>query len=249
MVFSLSKQEAAELARDGELKVAVAVGPATSAVWCVRDPATGKARGVTVSLAEAIARNTGLALRLVEFESSGDIVQNANDDLWTLSFVPIDSDRREKLSVGPDYYLGVSTYLTRSDAFQTVADVDHDGVRVAGVAGTATFRSAERSLKRAKLTAIASLDEAMRLFTAREIDALALGKESILSVVAKVAGTHAVAGHFHEAGTAIVVPRGRPHALAAATRMIEELKRDGTVRAAFDAVGMTHADVAPPRAV
>ena len=245
MPFDLSVQERQELASRGELEVAVAVGPATSAVWCVRDPSTGQPRGAAASLAAAISDRTGIPLKLVEFESSGDIVQNANKDRWTLSFVPIDDDRRSRLAVGPDYYLGVSTYLARADEFQNVGEVDRKGVRVAGIDGTATFRSAARCLKEASLTAIGSLDEAMALFQIREVDAVALGKESILSMAAKMPGTHAVAGHFHEAGTAIVVPKGRVHALAAATRMIEELKRDGTVRAAFDAVGMTNAEVAP----
>ncbi|WP_349963212.1 transporter substrate-binding domain-containing protein [Rhizobium sp. ZPR3] len=249
MVFELSREEAGELAPDGALRVAVAVGPATSAVWCVRNPDTGKPEGVAVSLAKAIADKTGLGLALVEFESSGDIVEKASSGLWSLSFVPIDDDRRSKLSVGPDYYIGVSTFMTRSDEFQSVDDVDREGVNVAGITGTATYRSAARFLKRAQLSATSSLEVAMSLFKSRQIDALALGKESILSAVANMPGAHAVAGHFHEAGTAIVVPLGHPHALAAASRMIEALKADGTVRAAFDAVGMAHADVAPPRAV
>ena len=37
-----------ELAPTGKLRVGIAVGPAASALWCVRDPGTGKARGVPV---------------------------------------------------------------------------------------------------------------------------------------------------------------------------------------------------------
>ncbi|AVA24372.1 transporter substrate-binding domain-containing protein [Rhizobium sp. NXC24] len=243
--FELSGNEKAELAPTGVLKVAVAVGPAASAVWCVRDEISGQARGVTITLARQIAQRTGLPLELVEFSSSGDIVSNAESGSWTLSFVPVDDQRRKVLGVGPSYYLGVSTYLARKDAFKTVQDVDQEGVRVAGVAGTATLRSAERTLRNTDIVGYGSLDEAMAKFKGGELDAIALGKESIISMLSGLDGCHAVQGHFHEAGTAIVVPPANVHALDAAVRMMDEMKADGTIRAAYDQNQMSHADVAP----
>lgn len=243
--FELSEQERNELAPNGSMLAGIAVGPAASAVWCVRDAVGGEPRGVTVMLAREIARRCLLSLQLVEFASSGDIVANADKGSWTLSFVPIDDERRRLVAVGPNYYLGVSTYLTRADEFRSVADVDASGVRVAGIAGTATFRSAQKSLHRASIEAIVSLDEAVARFRNREIDALALGKESILSLLADLKDCHAVEGHFHEAGTAVVVPKLHTHALVATTRMIEAMKADGTIRRVFDENRMPHAAVAP----
>jgi polar amino acid transport system substrate-binding protein len=243
--FNLSTNEKAELAPAGVLRVAVAVGPAASAVWCVRDPGSRQVRGVTIDLAAEIAKRSGLPLELVEFSSSGEIVANAANGSWTLSFVPIDDERRKLLGVGPNYYLGVSTYLTRRDDFQAVRDVDREGVRVAAVAGTATLRSAERTLTNTRISAFGSLDEAMRKFKEGDLDAIALGKESILSMLPGLENCHAVQGHFHKAGTAIVVPQSKSAALAAATRMMEAMKADGTVRKVYDLNQMGHADVAP----
>jgi polar amino acid transport system substrate-binding protein len=46
-----------ELAPSGTLRVAIAVGPAASALWCVRDPATAKPRGgIPVELGTALAQ-------------------------------------------------------------------------------------------------------------------------------------------------------------------------------------------------
>src|SRR5262245_36153038 len=45
-----------ELAPTGKLRVGIAVGPAASALWCVRDAAAGKARGVPVELGTALAQ-------------------------------------------------------------------------------------------------------------------------------------------------------------------------------------------------
>lgn len=223
----------------------VAVGLAASAVWCVRDADSGEPRGVTVTPAREIARRCLLPLQLVEFASSGDIVANADKAACTLSFLPIDEERRRLLAVGPNYYAGVSTYLARSNEFRSVEDVDTSGARLAGIAGTATFRSAQKSLWHTTIEAIASLDDAVAKFRNREIDAIALGKESILSLLSDFRDCHAVEGHFQEAGPAVVVPKTHSHALQAATRMIEAMKADGTIRTAFDQNQMPHAAVAP----
>src|SRR5690242_16646175 len=63
-----------ELAPTGKLRVAIAVGPAASALWCVRDGATGKARGVPVELGIALAQKLNVPVDLVEYDSSGKII-------------------------------------------------------------------------------------------------------------------------------------------------------------------------------
>lgn len=243
--FELSDREKNELAPNGELLIAIAVGPAASAVWCTRPKDGDAPQGVTVGIAEALADNWRLPLKLIEFASSGDIVEAAASGRWTLSFTPIDDTRRKVMEVGPNYYLGVSTYLARKHEFATVADVDRDGVRVVGVAGTATIRSAEKSLIHASIQPIVSLDEAVQMFRDGKADAIALGKESILSLLSTIDGAHAVEGHFHQAGTAVVAPKGHGNAIVAASRAVDALKRDGTMRQIFDRNGMSHAEVAP----
>ena len=63
-----------ELAPSGKLRVAIAVGPAASALWCVRDPGTGKAKGVPVELGTALAQWLKVPVELVEYDSSGKII-------------------------------------------------------------------------------------------------------------------------------------------------------------------------------
>ena len=58
---AVADQAIKELAPTGKLRVGVAVGPAASALWCVRDPATGKARGVPVDVLPG--RNAAMAVR------------------------------------------------------------------------------------------------------------------------------------------------------------------------------------------
>src|SRR5215472_626040 len=84
-----------ELAPTGRLRVAIAVGPAASALWCVRDPASGKARGVPVEL--------------VEYAASGEIIAATGKNAWDVTFVPVDDERKKVVDFGAPYHLLQST--------------------------------------------------------------------------------------------------------------------------------------------
>ena len=236
-----------ELVPTGRLRVAIAVGPAASALWATRDAATGRPRGVTVDLGTALAERLGVPLELVVHNSSGDIIAAADKDVWDVAFTPVDAERKQHVDFGPNYFLGESTYLVApGSSIQTIAEVDRSGVRVIGVENTATVRSARRTLKNIDAVGVASLDEALAMLLAGEADAVALGRESLQSLLAKVPGARILAGAFHEAGTAVAVRKNKPAALAYVTDFIEAAKADGTVRRAFDDNGMAESAVAPP---
>src|SRR6478752_4567183 len=95
----------AEIAPKGELRVAVAVGPAPSAFWATRDPSSGRARGVTVEMGKAAAAKLGVPARIVEYPNSGEITAAASSDAWDLSFMPQDAEREKFIDPGPAYVL------------------------------------------------------------------------------------------------------------------------------------------------
>lgn len=235
-----------ELAPTGTLRVAVPVGPAASAMWTTRDPATGKPRGVPVDLGAALAAKLGVPMQLVEHASSGEIIEAADGGSWDVSFTPVDADRKLKVDFGPNYSLGESTYMVApGSAIKTLAEVDRPGVRVVGVENTATIRTARRTLKNTTAVGAKGLDEAVAMIRDGRADALALGRDSLATLAATMPGARVLDGYFHATGTAILVPKGRPAALAYVTDFIEAAKADGTVRRAFDAHGMADAEVAP----
>jgi polar amino acid transport system substrate-binding protein len=236
----------AELAPEGRLRVGIGVGPVASAFWAMRQP-DGSARGVTVTLAEEAARRLAVPLDLLPYDSSSAVLEagTATPPAWTLSFMPVDAERAARLSFGPDYYLSVSTYLVRADSpIRHAEDANRAGVRIFGITGTTTLRAAQRAHARASFTGLASVDAVLERFRAHEVDAIALGRESLETLVARLPGTRIVEGHFHALGTAIVVPRGRAASLAWATAFIESAKQDGTVRRALDGM-MIRGPVAP----
>lgn len=245
-MMNLDQQARQALAPTGRLRVGIAVGSAVSAVWTRRDEKTGKPSGPTVDLAKIFADRTGLPLDLVEYASSGEIIQAASAGGWDVSFTPVDAERKSVVDFGPNFTLGESTYMVPGgSAFTRVDEVDRAGARVYGVENTATIRSARRTLKNTTAIGLTSLAEVLDKFSTGQADAIALGKESLFSLLPKFPGSRILDGNFHAAGTAVAVPKGNKVALDTFGRLIEELKADGTVRRIFDRHGMEAATVAP----
>lgn len=244
--WQLTEEQRRQLAPHGRMRVGIAVGQTISAVWTMPDEATGEPRGVTVDLGAELAAAFGLALEYVHLASSGEIIETADADRWDVSFTPVDAARKERVDFSTDYYLGDSTYMVREDSpFRSVDDVDAEGVRVVGVENTATIRSARRTLGRTTAKGVTSLDEAIAMFRNGEADALALGRESLLTLARSVPGARILDDHFHATGTALALPKGRDEALRIATDFIEEAKRSGLLQEIITRHGLPAASVAP----
>jgi len=227
-----------ELAPSGKLRVGVGVGPVGSAFWATKD-AAGTPHGVTIDLGTALAQKLGVAPAFVVYNSSGEVTEAAAGGGWDVAFMPSDAERAKKVEFGPNYYLTTSTYLVApGSSIKTIADVDRPGVRVFGVANTTTIRGAEKSLKQATITGAATVDEIVARMKGGQVDAIALGRESLESLAEKIPGSRVLDGYFHATGTAIAVPKGKPVALRAATDFIEEAKASGLVRRVLDAHGI-----------
>ncbi len=243
----MSEDAARELAPTGVLRVGVAVGPAASAGWAVADPETGEPRGVAVDLGGDLARRAGVPLALTAFASSGEATEALAAGSIDVAFLPVDDERQKVVAFGPSYALGTSTYLVPADSpVSSLDEVDRVGTRVGGVEATTTIRAARRALAKASVIGTTGAEELLALLLAGEIDAVALGRDSLQEWTTLVPGSRILDGRFWSTGTAIAVPKDRPAALAFASAFIEDAKAHGTVRAAFDRSGLTSATVAPP---
>lgn len=230
------------LAPTGAIRIALAVGPTKSAVWTSIPEGGSEPEGVTVDLARRIGEIAGLPVQLVRLSSSGEIISTANDGIWDLSFTPVDEARRKIVDFGPAYHAGESSYLVRAESpFVTAGDLHRAGVKIMGVAETATIRSAEKVAGEAQVIAAATLPEAVAAFEAGLCDALALGRLSLEDMARRIPGTRVAEGNFHLAETSVAVPKGRPEALAAASELLRRMKADGTVVESFRRHGMAEA--------
>jgi polar amino acid transport system substrate-binding protein len=237
-----------QLAASGKLRVGVVAAPAVSAFFVTRD-AAGEPHGVTVDLGSALAQWLGVPVEFIVASNSGVVTDALASGAIDVSFMPVDEERKTRLDFGPAYFVVESTYLvTSASGITELAEVDRPGVRVVGIAGTTTIRSAARTLRNTTVTAATSIDEAMARMRGGAADAFALSHDSLPPLAAGLPGSRILAGGFQQTVIAIAVPKGRPQALADASAFMEDAKASGLVRRALDAAGFQDAPVAPPAA-
>jgi polar amino acid transport system substrate-binding protein len=235
-----------ELAPTGKIRFGVAFAPEQSTFF-IEKTASGELRGVTVDLARELAQALGRPVEFTAAPNTGVLTDALVAGTLDVAFMPVDDERRGKLGVGPVYFTALNTYLVRSGSdIRTIAEVDRPGIRVIGIAGTTTIRSAAASLKRTKIEPVVSVDAALEMLRAGQADAFALTHDTLRSLSPRVPGSRILDGSFREISIAIVVPKNRPEALAYVSMWLESAKASGSVRRTFDRWGFVNADVAPP---
>jgi polar amino acid transport system substrate-binding protein len=235
-----------ELTPTGKLRVAIAVGPAPSGIYAIKDEASGKYRGVTLDLSAALAKKLGAEIEYVVYRGSGEIQAAASQNVWDVTFMPVDDERKKFVDFGSPYHVLQSTYLVApGSAIQTIADANKAGVRIAGVKDTATFRASSKASPDATHLPLAGVDAAIELMKGGQADAIALGRATLGGVADKIPGTRVLEGGFLNSTTAVAVTKGKPEALAFVSAFIEEAKASGLVRRALDDIGLKSEQVAP----
>ncbi len=235
-----------ELVPTGKLRVAIAVAPSPSALYAVKDATSGKFRGVTVDLGSALARKLGVPVEFLPHLASGEIQNSAASGKWDVTFMPVDDERKKFVDFGNAYHLLQSTYLVAPGSkLATVEDANAPGVRIGGVANTATFRAAHRTAPQATFVTVPGVDAAITAMKAGEIDCIALSRESLSGLALKIPGSRILDGGFLNSSTAVAVPKDRPDALAYVSRFVEDAKASGLVRKSLDAMNLKNSQVAP----
>lgn len=234
-----------ELAPTGRLRGGVVIAPAKTGFFAIKD-GQGAPHGVTVDLLRFLSGETKLPLDMQLYDNSGQVTDAVASGACDVAFMPQDAARAARVAFGPRYLMIESTYLVPAgSAIQSIEDVNRAGVRVIAIANTTTMRSARRSSPNASVREVPSVDAMMALARTGEGDAFALSKDSFASLLPDLRGARVLAGNFQETGIAVAVPPGRPRALALVTALIDEAKRNGTVRRALDAAGYRDEPVAP----
>jgi len=234
-----------QLAPTGKLRVAIAIAPSPSAQFAIKDEA-GNYHGVAVILGTALAKKLGVPVELIAHNGSGEIQNSAADNKWDVAFLPVDEERKKFVDFGNAYHLLQSTYLVRpAGKIASVAAANSAGVRIGGVANTATFRTSNKTAPNATHVSFDKTDAVVAALHSDDVDALAFSRESLTGLAPKVPGSRILDGGFLNSTTSVAVPKGRPQALAYVSEYIEEAKASGLVRKAFDEMGLTSSQVAP----
>lgn len=235
----------AELTSTGKLRVAIAIAPAPSAQFAIKDEA-GHYKGVAVTLGATLAKKLGVSVEYIPHKGSGEVQASAADNKWDVAFMPVDEERKKFVEFGNAFHVLQSTYLVAPGAkIQTVADANTAGVRIGGIGGTATFRASNKSAPNATHTTFDNANSTVNALRDGKVDAIAFSRESLSGLMNRVPGSRLLDNGFMNSSTSVAVPKNRPDALAYVTQFIEEAKASGLVRQALDDMGLQSSQVAP----
>jgi len=237
----------AELAPTGKLRSAHLLA---NAALVTRDEASGRLRGITIDLAEALAREAGVPLEPIAYPNVSAIFQALERNELDLVFLANDPARAGVLDFACTYMEVAVTYAVPVDSpIRTAADADRAGVRIAVGEKNAADLYLSRSLRSAELVrgpyTVAWLGETLQ---ARKADAAASNIVELLQIVRNVPDLRIVEGRFMSVPHAMAVPKGRPRAAALVHRFGEEAKASGLVQQAITRSGNAGLNVAPPGA-
>lgn len=234
-----------DIAPSGTLRAAINAGN----VVLVQKDARGELQGVTVDLAHELARRLGVPAALIEFAAAGKVTDAVKAGSWDVGFIAIEPKRADVIAFTAPYVIIEGTYVAAADSpLKSIADVDHEGIRIAVARGSAYDLYLSRTLQHATLVHYPTPPLALAGYLADKID-VAAGVRQQLDAFAKAhRGYRVMDGHFQEIREAMGVPQGHAAGLQYLKSFVEEMKASGFVRRALDRAGQADARVAPAAA-
>ena len=228
----------AEIAPTGKLRVALGISAAGGPFWSNKTE-SGTYVGVPVDLGKEMAAQLGVPVEYVGYPNSGQITDAASKGAWDVTFLPRDAEREGRMSFGPVYDVGDSTYIVRAGSpIKDFATLDQPGVKVAAVNNTTTMRGAQAHLKKATVTGYQTFDEIYNLLKEGKIDAFALSRDLLEDMAKKIPGTKVLDEAFRKRSAAVAVPLDHPQSLAFVTTFMTNALTNGMVRKAYDDNGL-----------
>jgi polar amino acid transport system substrate-binding protein len=240
---SAAAEAVKELAPSGKLRAAINTGN----VVLVQKDESGQVHGVTVDLANELARRLGVPIDMHVYDAAGKVTDAAKNGEWDVGFVAIEPARAQGLAFTAPYLTIEGTYLVATDSpLKNIADVDHDGVRIGVGRGSAYDLYLTRTLQHATLVRYPTSPQAMQGFLTDKLDAAAGVKQALITFAAANPNLKVMDGHFQDIRQAMATPLGRDAGLAYLKSFIEEMKASGFVKAALERAGQPSDIVAPP---
>ena len=244
-VFTPDAAAVALLAPTGRLRASINLG---NPILAGTDPATGRARGVSVDLAHALAGRLGVPLDTLEFPAATKSVDAVTGGVADVGFFAIDPLRGAEIAFTDAYILIEGAYLVRADSpCQANEDVDRGGTSVVVGKGSAYDLFLTRELKQATLVRVPGAAEVVQTLQAGGADVAGGIRQVLVDVAARTPGLRVLPGRFMVIRQAMGVARSRgPAAEGALHAFVEEMKAGGFVAEAMRRHAVAGATVAPP---
>jgi len=227
----------AALAPMGRLRAAINLG---NAVLAQRDPKTGIVSGVIVDMSNELARRLATPVDFIYYDTGGKIAPSQSMDRWSIAYLGTEQSRAANLDVTEPYLTLDGTYLVReSSRYRSVADLDHDGARIATALNSAYDLELSRMLKHAKLVRAPTSAAAIELFEHDGLEAAAGVRQALVEEQKSAKGLRVLPDAYTHIDQAMTIPRGHDAALTFLQSFVADLKTSGFIKASLDRSGQS----------
>lgn len=195
----------------------------------------GSAGGITVELARRIAAALGTEAQLVTYPAAGKVVDDAQQDVWDIAFLAVDPKREEVLRFTQPYITIQGTVLVNADSsWQSVDQMDKEGVVINVGKGAAYDLHLSRELKHATLNRLSSSQAAIDAFLIGEGDMAAGIRQPLERAARENPGFRVLPDNFGQINQAICVPRENDDLHGKIMALLTQWQQDGSVQRIID---------------
>jgi polar amino acid transport system substrate-binding protein len=194
------------IAPTGVLRVGVYSGSPTSFVKA-KD---GSEAGVALEMGRMLGRDLGVPVLVVQFDRIALVLAAMKAGDVDFTFTNATEERKPLVDFTPAIVRLELGYLVPAGSKLANADaVDSPGVRVGVTEGSSSQSTLGKRFKSAQLVPAASLDKAIEMLKAGQIDAYATNKGIFFELSDKVPGSRVLPGRWGVENLAIAYPKGR----------------------------------------
>ena len=160
-----------QLIPTGTLRVCINLG---NALLAQLEPNSQKPKGISVELAQALAKQLGVELQMQLVHTAKESVAAVAKQTADIGFFAIDPARAKDIAFTQAYmYIDASYVVRKQSGLHTTQDIDHANNRIVVGLGSAYDLFLSRHIQRAKLIRAASSQEVMPLFWAESCEVAA----------------------------------------------------------------------------
>jgi len=242
--MSPSKELLQTIAPTGKLRASINVG---NPILANKDPVSGKPFGVSIDLANAFAKQLGLEIELVVFDSAGKSVEAVTQEQADIGFFAIDPLRGEGITFTAAYVLIEGSYLVKNDSpIQQNDQVDSKGNRIVVGKGSAYDLFLAREIQSAEIVRAPTSPTVVDVFLEGAYEVAAGVTQQLQADAIKNPGLRLLPGRFMVINQAMGLPKSRgEEAALLLSQFVEEMKANHFVAEALKKHHIQGASVAP----
>ena len=187
--------------------------------------------GVSPDMAKELANKLNLQLKLIPYDTPGEIADSAENNEWDICNIGAEPQRAEKINFSAAYAEIQATYLIQPNSkLQNISDVDKIGNKIAVASRTAYGLWLERNIHNAELIQVEGVDSSFDVFLNQNLDALAGLRPALIDDVRKISGAKILEGQFMSVQQAVGTSIKNIHASLYIAEFVEEMKKTGFVQ-------------------